>query len=109
MWARPSGGQDVVVAQEWVDRRYGTTAQFLTSFGQYNAATDEVECGDDGFIRARHNATKFHWWMPVYRPDATNVLALQIGNFILNGMPRLFMREQLSTQQDREAATAAQD
>lgn len=87
MRQRPVDGQEIVVAQEWVERRYGTTQQFITSCGQYNAADDQVECGDDGFIRAVYIAKKFHWWMPIYRPDAANVLALALGDLVQNTMP----------------------
>jgi hypothetical protein len=82
MTTRPKDYQEVLVAQEWLDRKDGTTSQFLISFGEYDATNDQILCSDDGTIRAVHIAKKFHWWMPVFTPDNINMLHLRIGNYL---------------------------
>lgn len=76
---RPLDGQVINVAIEWIDRRYGTTEQFLVYCGTYFAASDSIAIGDVDDHATERPAKRFHWWMLIYQPTDANVLNLKLG------------------------------
>lgn len=85
-WCRPKHRQQILVAQEWIDRKHGTTDQFMTSYGTYDESTDSVDLGADGWIVKTMKLTDFHWWTPIAVPDEFNTLHLHVANTV-RGMP----------------------
>lgn len=79
MKERPADFQEIVVAQEWVDRRYGVTDQFLTWHGEYDAQEDVVRFTCQHYTSGR-SAASFHWWLPIYSPVEAKVLTLHVGD-----------------------------
>ena len=86
MSERPKDGVEAVLGQEWIDRRYGVTDQFLTALGSYSAESDEWIISKN-FTDAieRIPANKVHWYNPVHRADDVDVLNLHAAN-IFRGM-----------------------
>lgn len=91
MYTRPKDQEEVVVAQEWIDRKYGTTDQFLTSMATYCAAKDEFEICADAMIVKRLPANRFHWWMKVYSPVGVWTHHLTAADWWRRGMGGEFL------------------
>lgn len=77
---KPKNFQEILVGQEWVDRKYGVTDQFLTELGHFNIDSNEIECSINGLVVARFPLFKFHWWKAVDRPDELNTFNLRIDD-----------------------------
>lgn len=91
MHRRPRDRQVIVVAKEWVDRRFGQTDQFLTSAAIYDAKTDTVElCCMETLVRTVP-AKSLHWWMDTSDPTAYRVADLFAANWLRAGMRGAFM------------------
>ena len=86
MHKRPKDQQEVVVAQEWIDRKYGVTDQFITSMATYCADKDEFELCADAMIVKRIPAKRFHWWMEVYSPVNVWTHNLRAADWFRRGM-----------------------